>query len=219
MSINVLLYNTLGFWARFFYFLKELIKKYCPHYTQNNYDLEVIKRTCLLVDPWAGPRRLGAPRLLPCTWSLQASHTVDSDYRHEIKRYLLLGKIDMTNLDDMLKFRDITLPTKVHIFKAMVFPAVMHGCESWTVKKAEHRRIDAFELWCWKRSWESPGLQGDPTSQSYRKSTLNILWKDWCWNWNSNTLATWCEEPTHWKRTWCWERLRAGGGGSRGWDG
>ena len=148
MSINVLLYNTLGFWARFFYFLKELIKKYCPHYTQNNYDLEVIKRTCLLVDPWAGPRRLGAPRLLPCTWSLQASHTVDSDYSHEIKRYLLLGKIDMTNLDDMLKFRDITLPTKVHIFKAMVFPAVMHGCESWTTKKTESWRIDTFKLWC-----------------------------------------------------------------------
>ena len=148
MSINVLLYNTLGFWARFFYFLKELIKKYFPHYTQNNYDLEVIKRTCLLVDPWAGPRQLGSPRLLPCTWSLQASHTVNSDYSHEIKRCLLLGRIDMTNLDGMLKFRDITLPTKVRIFKAMVFPAVMRGCESWTTKKAESWRIDTFELWC-----------------------------------------------------------------------
>ena len=69
-------------------------------------------------------------------------------------------------------------------------------------------------------SWESLGLQGDPISPSYRKSILNSHWKDWCWSWNSNTLATWCEEPTHWKRPWCWERLRVGGeGDDRGWDG
>ena len=69
-------------------------------------------------------------------------------------------------------------------------------------------------------SWKSLGLQGDPTSQSERKSVLNIHWKDWCWSWNSNTLATWCEELTHWKRPWCWERLKAGGeGDDRGWDG
>ena len=69
-------------------------------------------------------------------------------------------------------------------------------------------------------SWESLGLQGDPTSQSWRKSTLNIHWKDWCWSWNSNTLATWWEELTHWKRPQCWERLKAGGeGDDRGWDG
>ena len=69
-------------------------------------------------------------------------------------------------------------------------------------------------------SWESLGLQGNQTSQSLRKSSLNIHWKDWCWSWNSNTLATWCKELTHWKRPWCWERLRAGGeGGDREWDG
>ena len=69
-------------------------------------------------------------------------------------------------------------------------------------------------------SWESLGLQGDQTSQSYRKSTLNIHWKDWCWSWSYNTLVTWCEEPTHWKSRWCWERLRATGeGDNRGWDG
>ena len=68
-------------------------------------------------------------------------------------------------------------------------------------------------------SWESLGLQGDPTSPSERKLVLNIHWKDWCWSWNSNTLATWCEELTHWKRPWCWERLRAGEGGNRGWNG
>ena len=68
-------------------------------------------------------------------------------------------------------------------------------------------------------SWESLGLQEDPTSQSYRKSVLNIHWKDWCWSWNSSTLATWCEELIHWKRPWCWERLKAGGeGDGRGWD-
>ena len=77
--------------------------------------------------------------------------TVDGDYSHEIKRRLLLGRKVMTNLDSILKSRDITLPTKVHLVKAMVFPVVIYGCESWTVKKAECQRIDAFELWCWRR--------------------------------------------------------------------
>ena len=77
--------------------------------------------------------------------------TTDGDCNHEIKRHLLLGRKAMTNLDSILKSRDITLPTKVHLVKAMVFPVVVYGCESWTIKKAEHRRIDAFELWCWRR--------------------------------------------------------------------
>ena len=77
--------------------------------------------------------------------------TTDGDYSHEIKRRLLLGREVMTNLDSILKSRDITLPTEVHLVKAMVFPVVMYRCESWTLKKAEHRRIDAFELWCWRR--------------------------------------------------------------------
>ena len=77
--------------------------------------------------------------------------TADGDCSHEIKRHLLLGRKVMTNLDSILKSRDITLPTKVHLVKAMVFPVVMHGCESWTIKKAEHRRIDDFKLWCWRR--------------------------------------------------------------------
>ena len=74
--------------------------------------------------------------------------TADGDFSHEMKRGLLLGRKRMINLDSILKSKDITLPTKVHLIKAMVFPVVMHGCESWTLKKAEHRRIDAFELWC-----------------------------------------------------------------------
>ena len=80
----------------------------------------------------------------------------DGDYSHEIKRRLLLGRKAMTNLDSTLKSRDITLPTKVHLIKAMVFPVAMYGCESWTIKKAERRRTDAFELWCWRRLLESP---------------------------------------------------------------
>ena len=82
--------------------------------------------------------------------------TADGDCSHEIKRYLLLGRKVMTNLDSILKSRDITLPTKVHLVKAMVLPVVMYGCESWTIKKAEGQRIDAFELWCWRRLLRIP---------------------------------------------------------------
>ena len=82
--------------------------------------------------------------------------TADGDCSHEIKRHLLLGRKAMTNLESILKIRDITLLTKVRLVKAMVFPVVMYGCESWTIKKAEHQRIDAFELWCWKRLLRVP---------------------------------------------------------------
>ena len=87
-------------------------------------------------------------------WGLQI--TADGDCSHEIKRHLLLGRRAMTNLDSILKSKDITLLTKVHLVKAMVFPVVMYGCESWTVKKAEYQRIDAFELWCWRRLLRVP---------------------------------------------------------------
>ena len=93
--------------------------------------------------------------------------TADGDCSHEIKRRLLLGRKVMTNLDSILKSRDITLPTKVHLVKAMVFPGVMYGCESWTIKQAEHRRIDAFELWCWRRLLRVPWTA--------RKSNQSIL--------------------------------------------
>ena len=92
--------------------------------------------------------------------------------------------------------------------------------ESWTIKKANCRRIDTFELWCWRRLLRVPWTARRSTSQSQRKSTLNIHWKDWYWSWSSNTLATWCEELTPWKRSWCWRRLRAVGKGSDwGWNG
>ena len=96
--------------------------------------------------------------------------TVDGDCSREIKRCLLLGREVMTNLDSILKRIDITLPTKVHLVKAMVYPVVMYGCESWTIKKAEHQRIDAFELWCWRR------LLGVPwTAQTSNESTLKEI--------------------------------------------
>ena len=100
----------------------------------------------------------------------------------------------------------------------MVFPVVRYGCESWTIKKAECCRTDAFKLWCWRGLLRVLGQQGDQTSPSWRKSTLTIHQKDWCWS--SNNLATWWDEPTHWKRSWCWERLKTGGeGDDKGWGG
>jgi len=125
----------------------------------------------------------------------------------------------MTNLDSVLKSRDITLLTKVHIVKAMVFSVVMYRRESWTIKKAEHWRIDTIKLWYWRRLFRVPWTVGR-SNQSILKdiNPLNTHWKYWCWS--SNTLTTWCEELTHWKKPWCWERMRAGGeGDDRGWDG
>ena len=92
--------------------------------------------------------------------------TADGDCSHEIKRRLLRGRKVMTNLDSILKSRDISLPTKVHLVKVMVFPVVIYECESWTIKKAECQRVDAFELWCWRRLLRDFGLQGDQTSPS-----------------------------------------------------
>ena len=100
--------------------------------------------------------------------SLGSKITADGDYSHEIKRHLLFGRKVMTNLDSILKRRDITLPTKVHLVKAIFFPVVMHGCESWTIEKAEHRRIDAFELWCWRRLLRVPWT-ARRSNQSIRK--------------------------------------------------
>ena len=106
----------------------------------------------------------------------------------------------------------------IYLLKAMVFPVVMYGCESWTIKKAEYQRIDAFELWCWRRLLRVPWTARRSSQSILGRSVLGVHWRDWCWSWNSNTLATWCRELTHWKRPWCWEGLRAGGeGDDRGW--
>ena len=142
------------------------------------------------------------------------------DCGHEIKRQLLLGRKAMTNLDSILKSRGMTLPMKVHLVKAMVFPVVMYGRESWTIKKIERQIIDAFEMWYWRRLLRVPWTARRSNQSSLRKSTLSIHWKEWCLSWNSNTFATWHEELTHCKRLWCRERLKAGEeGNDRGWDG
>ena len=124
----------------------------------------------------------------------------------------------MTKLDSILKGRDITLPTKVRLVKAMVFPVVMYRCER-LQRKLSAKELMLLNCGVGEDSWESLGQQGDPTSPSSRKSVLNIHWKDWCWNWNSDTLASWYEELTQWKRPWCWARLKAGGEGGEmvGW--
>ena len=103
--------------------------------------------------------------------------TADGDCNHEIKRHLLLGRKVMSNLDSIFKSRDITLPTKVRLVKAMVFPVVMYGCQSWTVKKTECRRIDAFELWCWRRLLGVPWT-ARRSNQSILKNSPGILWKE-----------------------------------------
>ena len=120
----------------------------------------------------------------------------------------------------MLKSKDITLLTKVRIVKAMVFLAVMYGCKSWTIKKVSTKELMPSNCGVGEDSWEPPGQQREQTCQSWRRSTLNIHWKDWCWSWNSSILVIWCEQLTHWKSPWCWERLKAEGAeGIRGWDG
>ena len=129
--------------------------------------------------------------------------TADGDYSHEIKRCLLLGRKVMINLDSILKSIDITLSTKVYLVKAMVFPVVMYGCESWTIMKADLPRIDASELWCWRRLLRVPWTtrrsnQSTPKEISHGCSLEGLMLKL-----KLNTLATWCKELTHWKRPWC----------------
>ena len=147
--------------------------------------------------------------------------TVDSDCSHEIKRRLLLGRKAIRNLDNVLKSRDIALPTKICIGKAMIFPVVMYKCESWTIKKAAHWRIDAFELWCWRRFLRVPW--------SARRSNQSIL-KEINFKYSLEGLMLklklqyfgrlmWKTDSFE-KKSWCWERLKAGGeGDNRGWDG
>ena len=142
---------------------------------------------------------------------------VDGDSSHKIETHLLLERKAMTNLDNILKSRDITLPTKVRILKAMVFPLVVYGCASWTIKKSEPQRIDAFELWCWRKLLRVPWT-ARRSNQEINPEYWMLNIEYWCWS--SNTLATFCEKPTHWKRPWCWERLKAGReGNNRGWAG
>ena len=126
--------------------------------------------------------------------------TADGDCSHEIKRCLLLGRKVMTNLNSILKSRDITLPTKVHLVKALFFPVVMYVCESWTIKKAEHRRIDALELWCWRRLLRVPWNARRSNQSILKDISPGCSLEGLMLKLKLNTLATWCEELTHWKR-------------------
>ena len=146
--------------------------------------------------------------------------TADGDCSHEIKRRLLLGRKVMTNLDSILKSREITLPTKARLVKAMVFPVVIYGCEIWTIKKAEHQRIDAFELWCWRRLLRVPWTARRSNQSILKEISPQYSLEGLMLKLKLQYLATWWEELTPWKRPWCWERLKAGGeGDDRGWDG
>ena len=140
--------------------------------------------------------------------------TADCNNSHEIKRHLFLGRNVMTNLDSILKSRDITLPTKVCLVKAIVFPVVIYGCESWTIKKAEHWRIDAFELWCWRRLLRVPWTARRSNQSILKEISPEYSLEGLMLKLNSNTLATRREELIHLKRSWCWERLKVGGQGT-----
>ena len=132
--------------------------------------------------------------------------TADGDCSHEIKRCLLLWRKVIAN--------------KCPSSQDYGFPVVMYGCKSWTIKKAECQRIDVFELWFWRGVFRVPWTVRRSNQCILKEISPEYSMKDWCWSWNSNTLATWCGELTHLKRPWCWKRLRAGGDGkSRGWDG
>ena len=149
--------------------------------------------------------------------------TADGDCSHEIKRCLLLGRKVMTNLfniDSILKSRDVILPTKFHLVKAMVYPLVMYGCESWTIKKAEHQRVDAFELWCWRRLLRVPW-----TARRSNQSILNEISPEYSLEGLMLKLKLQyfghlMQRADSLKRPWCWERLKARGeGDDRGWAG
>ena len=145
--------------------------------------------------------------------------TTDGDCTHQMKGCLLLGRKVMSNLDSILKSRDITLPTKVCLVKALVFSVVMYGCE------LDYKESWELKNWCFwtvllEKTLESP-LDCKEIQPVHSKGDQSWVFIGWYWSWNSNTLATWCEELTHWKRPLCWERLREEGdwGDDRGWDG
>ena len=166
------------------------------------------------------PNRWGNSGNSDRLYFLGSTITADGDCSHEIKRHLLLGRKVMTNLDSIVKSRDITLLTKVCLVKAMVFPVVMYGYESWTMKKAEHWRTDAFELWCWRRLLRVPWTARRSNQSILKEISPGCSLEGLMVKLKLQTLAAWCKELTHLKRPWCRERLKAGEeGDNRGWDG
>ena len=136
--------------------------------------------------------------------------TADGDCSHEIKIHLLLGRKAMTNLCSILTNRDITLPTKVHLVKAMVFPVVMYGCESWTIKKAKCQRIGAFELWCWRRLLRIPWIARRSNQSILKKISPQYSLEGLMLRLKLQCFGHLMQEPTHWKSPRYWERLKAG---------
>ena len=126
--------------------------------------------------------------------------TADGDSSHEIKRRLLLGRKVMTNLDSILKSRDVTLPTKVHLVKVMVFPVVMYGCESWIIKKADHQRTDAFELWCWRRLFRVLWTARRPNQSILKEISPGCSLEGLMLKLKLQYFGHLCKELTHWKR-------------------
>ena len=146
--------------------------------------------------------------------------TADGDCSHEFKRRLLLGRKAMINLDSILKSRDITLSTKVHLVKAKVFPVVMYGCESWTIKKAEHRRTDAFELWCWRRLLRVPWTARRSNQSILKEVSSGCSLEGLMLKLKLQYFGHLMLRADSFEKTLCWERLRAGGkGDDRDWDG
>ena len=146
--------------------------------------------------------------------------TADVDCSHEMKRHLLLGRKVMTNLDSILKSRNITLSTKVYLVKAMVFPVVMYGCKSWTVKKAECRRINVFELWYWRRLLRVPWTARRSNQSILKGISPGYSLEGLMLKLKLQYFGHFIWRVDHWKRLWCWEGLGAGGeGDDRGWDG
>ena len=134
-------------------------------------------------------------------------------------RWTLFGRKAIINLDSILKSRDITLPTKACLVKAMVFPVVMYGCESQITKTAECQRNDAFELWCWRRLLSVPWTAQRSNQTNLKEISPEYSLEGLMLKLKLQYSGTWCEELTHWKRRWCWEILKAGGeGDDRGWN-
>ena len=146
--------------------------------------------------------------------------TADDDCSHEIKRRLLLGRKVMTNLDSILKSRDIILPTKFHPVKTMVFPVVMYGCESCTMKKAECQRIDAFELWYWRRLLRVPWTARRSNQSILKEISLEYSLEGLMVKLKLQYFGPLMLKTDSSEKTWCWERIKEGGeGDGRGWDG
>ena len=144
---------------------------------------------------------------------LSSKITADGDCSHEIRRHLLLERKAMTNLDSILKSRDITWLTKVCIVKAIIFPVAIYGCESWTAKKTEHWRTDAFKLWCWRRLLSIPWTARRSNKSILKEMNPECSLEGLMLKLKLQYLATRFEELTHWKRPFCWERLKAKGEG------